>query len=81
MLKIITTIFSLFLLCQPVFSQTAEEYLKLGTKNIEENKYDLAEKNLNDALKINPKLLDVYIKLGNLYSFTNRRGGALNFYR
>lgn len=80
MLKIITTIFSLFLLCQPVFSQTAEEYLKLGIKNIDENKYDLAEKNLNEALKINPNLLDVYIKLGNLYSITNRRGKAIEYY-
>lgn len=69
--KIFATILSFFLFCKPSFAETAEEYLNLGIKNFQDNKPELAEKNFNDALKINSKLQEAYLKLG--YIYTNKK--------
>ncbi|MFN8673420.1 MAG: tetratricopeptide repeat protein [Candidatus Sericytochromatia bacterium] len=78
--KIIATLLiSCFLLTTPCLAETAEDFFYKAYSNITEKNYIEAEKNLLEAIKINPNYINAYIELGILYKDKDEKK-ALEFF-
>ena len=77
---ILSFCFNILLFAMPSFSETAEELFKKGNDNISQNKFEDAEKNFLDAIKIKPKYSDAYIELGVLYKRKKQENKALEYF-
>jgi tetratricopeptide (TPR) repeat protein len=57
--------------------ETAEDYVKLGIQAMDAEKYDQAIAYFTQALRINPKLITVYLLRGSVYNNTKRHDEAI----
>ncbi|MFN8673001.1 MAG: tetratricopeptide repeat protein [Candidatus Sericytochromatia bacterium] len=81
MKKILLTLILLFgVYSTPSFAENSKELLEKGLVNITEKKYDLAEKDLLEYLKLDDKNYQAFVGLGEIYLEKNDKTKSKEFF-